>query len=186
MATLSNALSGFACLSDAAYTRTFTVNLYCAFIYPFLIYGLTSWGNTYSSTISPLRLVILQKQAIRIMTYSKFDEHSSPIFKSLNIVKLPDLVFPKLCINFRVDVYLLFLILSLHKSTKDTATVQHKKCFKKLMIYTLPKVRKNYGLFNIRFKGPKIWNPVRESTKTLSLSKFKDSIKLDLILDYRY
>ena len=29
---------------------------------------------------------------MRIITFSKFDEHSSPIFKSLNIIKLFDLV----------------------------------------------------------------------------------------------
>ena len=66
------------------------VNLYYVLVYPFLTYGLISWGNTYSSTIQPL--FILQKRAIRIMTFSKFHEHSSSIFKRLNIVKLPDLV----------------------------------------------------------------------------------------------
>ena len=67
------------------------VKLYYALIYPFLTYGLISWGNTYSSTTQPL--FILQKRAMRVMTFSKFHEHSSPIFKRLNIVKLPDLVF---------------------------------------------------------------------------------------------
>ena len=67
------------------------VKLYYALIYLFLTYGLISWGNTYSSTTQPL--FILQKRAMRMMTFSKFREHSSPIFKRLNIVKLPDLVF---------------------------------------------------------------------------------------------
>ena len=64
--------------------------LYVVLFYPFLTYGLISWGNTYSSTNQPL--FILQKRTIRIMTFSKFHEHSSPIFKRLNIVKLPDVV----------------------------------------------------------------------------------------------
>ena len=62
------------------------VNLYYALVYPFLTYGLISWGNTYSSTIQPL--FILQKRAIRIMTFSKFHEYSRPIFKRLNIVNV--------------------------------------------------------------------------------------------------
>ena len=41
------------------------VNLYYALIYPFLIYGITIWGNTYPST--------LQKKAIPIITFSKHD-----------------------------------------------------------------------------------------------------------------
>ena len=36
-----------------------------------------------------------------MMTFSKFREHSSPIFKRLNIVKLPDLVF----LNIAVLMY---------------------------------------------------------------------------------
>lgn len=77
------------------------VKLYYALIYPILTYGLISWGNTYSSTTQ--RLFILQKRAMRAMTFSKFHEHSCPIFKHLNIVKLcmPDLVF----LNIGVFMY---------------------------------------------------------------------------------
>ena len=36
--------------------------------------------------------------------------------------------------------------------------------------YYLPKPRTNYGIFNIRFQGPKIWNAIEENVKALSLS----------------
>ena len=64
--------------------------LYYALIYPFLIYGIITWDNTYSTTLKPL--YVLQKKALLLMTFSKFDEHSSPLFKTLNIIKLHDLV----------------------------------------------------------------------------------------------
>ena len=64
--------------------------LYYALIYPFLTYAIIAWGNTYSTTLKPL--YVLQKKALRLMTFSKFDEHSSPLFKTLNIIKLDDLV----------------------------------------------------------------------------------------------
>ena len=64
--------------------------LYYSIIYPFLTYGLSIWGNTYSSTLKPL--ITLQKRAIRIITFSKPDEHSEPLFKELEILKLTDLV----------------------------------------------------------------------------------------------
>ena len=60
------------------------VKLYYALIYPFLTYGLISWSNTSSSTTQPL--FVSQKRAIRVLTFSKFREHSSPIFKCLDIV----------------------------------------------------------------------------------------------------
>ena len=75
------------------------VKLYYALIYPFLTYGLISWSNTSSSTTQPL--FVSQKRAIRVLTFSKFREHSSPIFKCLDIVKMPDLVF----LNIAVFMY---------------------------------------------------------------------------------
>ena len=75
------------------------VKLYYALIYPFLTYGLISWSNTSSSTTQPL--FVSKKRAIRVLTFSKFREHSSPILKCLDIVKLADLVF----LNIAVFMY---------------------------------------------------------------------------------
>ena len=58
---------------------TILISLYYALIYPFLIYGIIAWGNTYPTTLQPL--FVLQKEALRYMTFSKFDDHSSPLFK---------------------------------------------------------------------------------------------------------
>ena len=66
------------------------VSLYYALIYPFLTYSLIAWGNTYETNIKPL--LILQKRAIRIITFSSFFEHTSPLFKSLKIINFSDLV----------------------------------------------------------------------------------------------
>ena len=52
------------------------------------------------------------------------------------------------------------------------------------MFYTLPKVRTNYGIFNIRFKGPKVWNSTCQSLKTFPILNFKESVKSDLVKDY--
>ena len=34
--------------------------------------------------------------------------------------------------------------------------------------FSLPVVRTNYGKFNIRFDGPKVWNDIEESIKALN------------------
>ena len=52
--------------------------LYYSIIYPFRTYGLSIWGNTYSSTLKPL--ITLQKRAIGTITFPKPDEHSEPLF----------------------------------------------------------------------------------------------------------
>ena len=64
--------------------------LYYSLIYPYLTYGLLLWGNTYSSSIK--RLIMFQKRDMRTITFSKPDEHSEPLLKELEILKLCDLV----------------------------------------------------------------------------------------------
>ena len=76
------------------------VSLYYALIYPFFIYSLIAWGNTYESNVRPL--FILQEHAIRIITFSSFTEHTSPIFKSLKIVKFFDIVMKTHYFSFHV------------------------------------------------------------------------------------
>ena len=56
--------------------------LYYTLIYPYLTYALPVWGNTYQSNLDTL--IRLQKKAVRIMTFSSFRAHSTPLF---NIVK---------------------------------------------------------------------------------------------------
>ena len=158
------------------------INLYYALIYPFLIYGITIWGNTYPSTLQ--HLYILQKKAIRIITFSKYDEHSSPLFKRLNIMKLHDLVsFHLVKFMYKFHNNLLpvafdqFYIL-VHGASNYSTRLAVKQS------YYLPKIRTNYGIFNIRFQGVKIWNCLEENVKSLSLSQFKKRIKIEMIQKY--
>ena len=61
-----------------------------------------------------------------MITFSKFHEHSGPIFKCSSVVKLPDLAFLNIavCINFTIDVYHQCLMLSSHESIKDIIIIQ--------------------------------------------------------------
>ena len=72
------------------------IQLYYAIIYSHLSYGLIASGSASQTSLKPL--VTLQKKAIRIMTFSKFDAHSSPLFKATNIVKFIDLIHCQICI----------------------------------------------------------------------------------------
>ena len=50
--------------------------------------------------------------------------------------------------------------------------------------YYLPKARTNYGIFNIRFQGPSVWNSIDEDIKSSSLSLFKKKMTQQFIKDY--
>ena len=67
------------------------LKLYYLLIYPFLTYGVLLWGNTYTSTLNPL--ILLQKRVVRITCFAKFGDHSSPLFKNLNLLQFENLIY---------------------------------------------------------------------------------------------
>ena len=52
---------------------------------PHLNYGILAWGY------QPGRLVTLQKKAVRAITSSAYNAHTSPIFKNLRLLKIYDI-----------------------------------------------------------------------------------------------
>ena len=135
------------------------------------MYAVLVWGHTYKSNLHPL--LILQKKAMRIMTFSGFREHTSTIFKALNLLKFLDLVYVNTVPfmfqygsgNLPADFCGFFTLI---KNNHDYTT---RLAFTNA--YAIPRVRTNYGIFNIRFCGPKVWSSVDESLKSLCLKTFK-------------
>ena len=76
-------------------TKT-SLSLYYTLVEPFFNYCVIGWGNAYQSTLQPFQN--LQNKAIRIITFSSFTEHSSPLFKDLNIAKLSDIIILQLSV----------------------------------------------------------------------------------------
>ena len=138
-------------LSKLCHFVTFYIlkTMYYTLIYPFLIYG-TTLNSLY----------ILQKRQARIITFANFDDHSNPIFKGLNFIKLFDLVtlhiaifmhkfhhqpLPSVFDNFFIDINCVH-----NYNTRLAAKLS----------YYIPKVRANFGKFNIRFQGPTVRNSI--------------------------
>ena len=107
------------------------------------------------------------------MTFISFHEHLSPIFRKLNIIKLDNLI------SYHIAVFMYRFNNSLLPSAVNalfskvseihhcnTRSAAKQSCY-------LPKARTNYGKFNIRFQGPKIWNSIDDKIKAVSLSQFK-------------
>ena len=66
------------------------VMLYYSLIYPFLTYGVHVWGLTFPTFLT--QLFIIQKRAIRIISFPEPKSHSEPLFKSLNLLQLNDVI----------------------------------------------------------------------------------------------
>ena len=157
-------------------SQAILVQVYYSIIYSFLVYGVLIWGNTYKTNIQPL-VILQKKKALRIITFSDFKAHSSPLFKNLNLLKLPDIIK-------------LYTASFMHQYNKGTLPKNFNNFFTSVRskhqystrlasksTFSLPSARTNYGIFSIRFQGPKVWNNIDESLKSLSYSYFKLKVK---------
>ena len=66
------------------------LTLYYSLFHSHLMYALPAYGCANMSTLKPIKM--LQKKAVRLVTNSKYNAHTDPIFKSLGILKFPDLL----------------------------------------------------------------------------------------------
>ena len=150
------------------------IKVYYTLIYLFSRYGFIVWGNTYPSTINPQ--FILQKRAIQLLSCSDYNEHTNPLFIKLKIVKFHDLVYIHNAIfvyNYNSgnlpNTFDTFFVLVNQKHNYNTRLSSRSS-------YSLPKIRTNYGKFNIRYTGAKVWNSIDENIKRASLTKFKEHL----------
>jgi len=59
--------------------------LYETLIQPHLNYGVSLWGGTHDTHVN--KLIIQQKKIIRVITNSKYNEHTDPLFNQLGLLK---------------------------------------------------------------------------------------------------
>ena len=126
----------------------------------------------------------LNKQSDDLSLFHHFLTDTTPIFKSLKIVKFLDLIkfttsvfmykfyknlFPPIFSNFFTSVR------NIHNYNTRLASKTS---------FALPTSRTNYGIFSLRFQGPKTWNNIDESLKHCSLTLFKMKLKNLLISHY--
>ena len=70
-------------------------NIYFATFSSNLLYGSQIWGQSQKTITDSIHR--LQKKAVRIMSFSEFREHSEPLFKRLEILKVQDAIFLQNC-----------------------------------------------------------------------------------------
>ena len=119
-------------------------HLYYTLVYPYLTYSVVAWVNTYETTTNPI--VILQKRAIRIISFADFRVHSNPLFIRLNISKFNDIVKFQTALFMHdfdhgnlPDTFNSFFSLVSTRHNYNTRLASNKTN------YSLPSARTNYG-----------------------------------------
>ena len=144
--------------------------IYNSLILPHLSYCNHIWGNTFKSHLKKLHL--LQKKSVRIITKSNYYSSSAPLFKTLLILPIYDLVtLNTLIFMFSVNSKLLpekYCNMFVLNSNLHSYSTRQKHYFH------LPKVRLTLSLNSLSYVGIKLWNQLEESIRSSStLSRFK-------------
>ena len=126
---------------------------------------------------------ILQRRIIRIITFSDFRCHTSPLFYKLNILKLTDIYKLKLGILFHniinnkfTGTNNLISLTSIHNhNTRLADTNNFYQTFS----------NSNLGLSSYTMAGLKFWRVIPSDLKSYSLTRFKFRLKQFLLNKYR-
>ena len=153
------------------------VNLYQSLIFPYLIYGISSWGQASQSTLDKL---LLQKRAIRLINFSPKCEHAIPLFVNLDI--LPVHFLYVVCFLFNVcpkqGGSCSYLNLFTHVSdihSYNTRSATTNKFY--VMSSRLEQLKNSFSRFGVR-----LWNALPENIRQYaSRNLFKKQIHETLV-----
>ena len=132
------------------------------------------------------RLKLLQKRAVRVMSGSRYNAHTDPLFKKLHLVKISDL--------FTVNVYKIYYKLRHVSLPTYVANMfkdflrNHEHETRQALILDEPNVNTSNGENCIRYLLPKIINKTNHTIVTMvdtySYQGFVNFVKNDMIGHY--
>lgn len=147
------------------------LTLYYAFVHSHLNYCISSWGSTYHTHIAPL--ITLQKQALRIITFSHRQAESFPLFCQLGVLPLYQL--------YRYSIGIFFFNIFYDHIAVDIFSERitfnsNSTRFASRRNLLLPCIHTNYGKHTIQFSAITLWNslsPEIKSSNSLRFFKYK-------------
>ena len=154
--------------------------LYNSLILPYLNYCTVIWGNNKKCRLTTL--TNLQKKAVRCVAKTGYKDHTSPLFKRFNMLKLADII----CLNAGV---LMFRIMNSNVLPNlnlfmPSNVIHHYNTRNATSIF-ITQCRTNYRKLSLKYTGAKLWNNLPVSLKSSKcIDSFKNKFKKILCQDY--
>ena len=153
------------------------IQLYNSFVLPQLNYCIAVWGDTRQCLLKPL--ITLQKRIVRTIHYAQIRDHTSPLFKKQNSLKLGDLhqlelfkIGHQIENNYIPETFRKYHIKQQNVHNHNT---RNKTDF----------IIQNNSKYSIINKGLKRWNTLDQEIKEIKdKNKFKKVIKSNIIASY--
>ena len=156
-------------------------NIYYSLIYPYLAYGILSWGSTYKTKLSELQK--LQNKCIRCMFFCNRFEHAMPLYNISGLLTLKNIFifnstsFAHKILNNNSKVPSAFR--NILKQSKDQHCYNTRYASQGNLVR--PSVRTNYGKFTFKFSICENWENIPFTIKQLNFSLFKSRLRLHLL-----
>ena len=152
--------------------------LYQTLVNPYISYCNLVWALPHEIT-NLKKILRIPKKYCRIITFSKFNEHSRPLFVKLSILSV-------------YDTYKYQLLIHVYKEIKNISpagsryytenSAIHKYNTRQNSNLHLPQCRTSLKRNTISFQGPILWNALSDKIKSCqSLNTFKRKLKLFLL-----
>jgi len=154
-------------------------SLYYSIFNSHVSYGIPVWG--YADQIYIKKIIHAQKKAIRAITFSKYREHSTPLLKRLEILKIQDLLYLRTAsLLWDLNKGNLPSSLSSYFTRANSIHEQNTRFAKSGNL----KVCKDFNSF--QSIAIKIFNDLnnKQSFSASNKKAFLDKIKLDFISNY--
>ena len=161
--------------------QTALLSLYYTLIYSQISYCNILWGNTFPSYSN--KLFILQKKALRIISFSDYSAHTEPIFKRFYILQLHDVYKYQLGIfMFKYFHGLLPRTFNNWFQPNNTVHGHFTRISSRIHLNT---VSLNISKRSVRVYGAQFWNSIDCKIKdNPSLYSFKTHLKKYLLSRY--
>ena len=168
-------------LSRIAYLlpQSVKLNLYYALIYPYLSYCNLIWAMTYPSRL--IRLVIIQKRAVRLIAGVRKWVHTAPLFRDLKILRIDQIR------DFQVGEFFFRLehglLPPIFKDFLPHAYDIHSHYTRNASTFRSVKVHSNIRLHTVKSQGTLIWNAIPSNIlMSNNLFIFKKRFRTHLLL----
>ena len=159
-------------------TRSISKLIYNSLAHPHLIYCNIIWSSTYNSLLYPLR--VKQRRLIRLIMKKNRFEHTTPLFKQLNILKLDDV-----CKTSALQIVYKSLNNILQSPIHFTLRNENPYNTRYTPPLLVPFCRSRQTSFFIHVKGSNLWNELPLMIRnSRSLYTFKRKLKKYIIDSY--
>ena len=165
---------GVICKARKVLNRETLIVLYNSIIYPYLTYCIEVWGSTAHTHLSSL--IRMQKKIIRVLTSSKYNAESYPLFRQLNLLNVQEIyMYSTVSFMFKfIKGNLPEIFNLLFKRNSEI----RRRYTRQMHMLNLPICQTTLYKNTIIFQGPKAWNAISNKINiNCSIHAFKRQLK---------